>query len=128
VLGNVLCLCPNHHVLFDSGAVSVMDDLRLIGMEGKLQAVLGHALSQEFLRYHKEQIYRLPAPIAQQEERLRLVVRLTVQREDGLLPSRYGNLCEEPGGRSHGRVKHSHFGNHLSPLARVGSVGGQFYY
>jgi putative restriction endonuclease len=31
---NVLCLCPNHHVLFDRGAFSIADDLSLLGMGG----------------------------------------------------------------------------------------------
>jgi len=30
---NILCLCPNHHVLFDNGAISIAEDLSLIGME-----------------------------------------------------------------------------------------------
>ena len=63
VLANILCLCPNHHVLFDYGALSILDDLRLIGMEGHLQAAPGHNLLPEYLRYHNEQIYRQPGPI-----------------------------------------------------------------
>ena len=29
---NVLCLSPNMHVLFDYGAISINDDLTLLGM------------------------------------------------------------------------------------------------
>jgi putative restriction endonuclease len=43
VVENVLCLCPNHHVLFDKGAVGIAEDLSLIGMpacSASLQAML----------------------------------------------------------------------------------------
>jgi hypothetical protein len=55
---NVLCLCPNHHVLFEHGAFSVADDLSCIGLQGKLRTVSGHTLSPAHLRYHRERIYR----------------------------------------------------------------------
>lgn len=51
---NTLCLCPNHHYLFDTGAFGVRDDLRLIGMEGRLRVDPRHPLSVEHLRYHRE--------------------------------------------------------------------------
>ena len=35
--GNILCLCPNHHVLLDLGAFSITDDLQLTGLEGSLR-------------------------------------------------------------------------------------------
>lgn len=35
---NILCLCPNHHVLFDRGAIGVHDDHDLIGIDGQLIA------------------------------------------------------------------------------------------
>jgi len=54
LLGNVLCLCPNHHVLLDYGAISIRDDLTLIGMEGKLRTVSGHKPDTAYLRYHRE--------------------------------------------------------------------------
>lgn len=34
---NILCLCPNHHALFDLGGVAVADDLRLNGAPARLQ-------------------------------------------------------------------------------------------
>ena len=43
-LSNVLCLCPNHHVLFDNGAFSIADDLSLIGLSGGLTSSHQHAL------------------------------------------------------------------------------------
>lgn len=51
---NLICLCPNHHYLFDVGAFGVRDDLSLIGMAGRLQVVGGHVLNLEHLRYHRE--------------------------------------------------------------------------
>lgn len=58
LLGNVLCLCPNHHVLLDSGAISIRDDLTLIGMAGELRTVSGHQPDTVYLRYHRERIFR----------------------------------------------------------------------
>lgn len=51
---NIICLCPNHHVMFDLGAFSIADDLSLIGMEGILQVRTGHQVSADHLRYHRE--------------------------------------------------------------------------
>lgn len=54
VISNMLCLCPNHHVLFDAGAVSVARDLSLIGEPGKLKLKGRHKIGQEHLAYHRE--------------------------------------------------------------------------
>jgi len=51
---NLLCLCPNHHYLFDVGAFGIKDDLSLIGMVGQLRLDRRHALSPEHLRYHRQ--------------------------------------------------------------------------
>lgn len=51
---NILCLCPNHHVLFDYGAVSVADDLSLIGESGDLTIHGDHHINKEYLAYHRE--------------------------------------------------------------------------
>ena len=51
---NVLCLCPNHHVLFDLGAFSINDDLTFIGIDGRLLTRSGHEIGQEYLTYHRE--------------------------------------------------------------------------
>ena len=52
VLPNLLCLCPNHHVLFDRGSFSIADDHTLLGIEdGKLHAE--HGLGTDFLKYHR---------------------------------------------------------------------------
>ena len=51
---NLLCLCPNHHVLFDLGGFSIADDLTLIGLPGRLTVNTRHEISREHLRYHRE--------------------------------------------------------------------------
>lgn len=54
-LGNLLCLCPNHHVMFDKGAFSVKDNFDLIGAEsGKLTVLNSHKLDLDNIRYHRE--------------------------------------------------------------------------
>src|SRR5262249_23100901 len=52
-LDNLLCLCPNHHLLFDVGAITIADDLALIGITGKLRTVPKHRISVEYIRYHR---------------------------------------------------------------------------
>jgi len=54
---NMLCLCPNHHVLFDYGAFCIMEDLTLRGLPGKLTVVAGHKIDPSFLRYHRAHFY-----------------------------------------------------------------------
>lgn len=39
VESNILCLCPNHHVMFDNGGFTIADDLSLIGIDGKLKTL-----------------------------------------------------------------------------------------
>ena len=51
---NILCLCPNHHVLFDHGSVVVDDDLSLLGEEGPLAVHPEHEINEKHLRYHRE--------------------------------------------------------------------------
>jgi hypothetical protein len=48
VPGNVIVLCPNHHVLCDYGAIA----LRL----EELRSVDGHSVSPEFIDYHNSKI------------------------------------------------------------------------
>ena len=50
---NILCLCPNCHVLLDELAVSINDDHSIGGQEGLLRATPKHAISSEFLQYHR---------------------------------------------------------------------------
>jgi putative restriction endonuclease len=52
---NLICLCPNHHVMFDKGTFSILDNLRLIGdVEGSLTIHLKHELNKENLTYHRK--------------------------------------------------------------------------
>lgn len=53
-MDNLLCLCPNHHYLFDVGAFGINDDLSLIGMPGRLRLHKQHKLNREHLRYHRQ--------------------------------------------------------------------------
>ena len=53
-LDNLLCLCPNHHVLFDYGGVAIRDDFSLIGAEGSLEVDPRHRINKTYLRYHRE--------------------------------------------------------------------------
>ena len=51
---NLLCLCPNHHLMLDKGVYMIADDLSLIGINGKLNKHIDHEISIEFIRYHRE--------------------------------------------------------------------------
>jgi len=51
---NILCLCPNHHVLIDHGGVGIGEDLSLTGEEGRLHLDPRHQISEEHLRYRRE--------------------------------------------------------------------------
>ena len=59
---NILCLCPNHHVLFDHGGVTVDADLSLIGAVGRLIVHLKHLIGAEHLRYRREHYGTTPYP------------------------------------------------------------------
>lgn len=54
VSSNIICLCPNHHVLFDLGAIVIADNFSLIGDEGCLSVDPAHEIRIEYLRYHRE--------------------------------------------------------------------------
>ena len=57
-LGNVLCLCPNHHTQLDLGGFSISDDLQLLGMDGRLTVDhRSHQVMIDCLRYHREHFY-----------------------------------------------------------------------
>jgi len=56
--GNILCLCPNHHALFDLGAFTVGDDLRLIGLEGSLRTTARHIVDVLHLAYQRDHCVR----------------------------------------------------------------------
>jgi putative restriction endonuclease len=58
VESNILCLCPNHHVLFDSGAIGVAANLTLLGGTGRLHVDDNHGLDAMQLAYHREHYWR----------------------------------------------------------------------
>ena len=62
-LDNLLCLCPNHHVLFDHGGVVIADDFSLIGEEGQLMVDPRHHINKEHLRYRREHYRVSPDPV-----------------------------------------------------------------
>ena len=54
-IANLLCLCPNHHVMFDKGSFSVYEDLSLIGSEsGKLTVHPKHEIDLSNFAYHRD--------------------------------------------------------------------------
>lgn len=50
---NILCLCPNHHVLLDGFSFSISENGDLIGIEGKLKINNQHKIAKESLAWHK---------------------------------------------------------------------------
>lgn len=55
--GNIICLCPNHHVMLDKGVISIDTDLTLKGIDGVLTLREGHTLETGNLQYHQEHIF-----------------------------------------------------------------------
>ncbi|MFE1319686.1 YDG/SRA domain-containing protein [Kitasatospora phosalacinea] len=58
VPANVLCLCPNHHTLFDFGMLSIDDDLMVTDVTtgdplGRLASNEAHEIGREYLAYHR---------------------------------------------------------------------------
>ncbi|MGB2232718.1 MAG: YDG/SRA domain-containing protein [Flavobacteriaceae bacterium] len=54
-LANLICLCPNHHVMFDKGSFSISDNYNLLGAEsGELTVHPKHNIEKENLNYHRE--------------------------------------------------------------------------
>jgi len=53
-LSNLLCLCPNHHVMFDRGTIQIEDDLSIIGVSFKrLKLHRDHSISLQNFAYHR---------------------------------------------------------------------------
>lgn len=56
---NLLCLCPNHHALFDQGGIYLEDDLTVkthLGERlGPLKVKSEHPLNPDSIRYHRDQ-------------------------------------------------------------------------
>jgi putative restriction endonuclease len=54
VESNLLCLCPNHHVLLDDGAIAISNDFTVIGLNAPAKLTLRHKVEIEYVRYHRE--------------------------------------------------------------------------
>jgi putative restriction endonuclease len=59
---NILCLCPNHHLLLDGGAIAFTDDFRIIGLPGNLKLCVKHSLGKQYIQYHRQHFGVLVAP------------------------------------------------------------------
>lgn len=55
---NILCLCPNHHVLLDYGGIAIADDFGLLGAAGQLLVRPQHHIAIAHIRYHRAHYYR----------------------------------------------------------------------
>ncbi|GAA4561072.1 HNH endonuclease [Planotetraspora kaengkrachanensis] len=56
--GNLLCLCPNHHVLFDGGTITINDELVAIDVPTRqpitpIQLADGHTPDPRHVAYHR---------------------------------------------------------------------------
>ena len=59
VMENMLCLCPNHHIMFDLGIIALNDDFSVLGLNGvSLTIKPTHEIGKEFVKYHREQHYK----------------------------------------------------------------------
>lgn len=61
-LANLLCLCPNHHVLLDRGALAIDDNLRVNQTGELLRQARAHKPSLDHLRYHRS-IWKKSKPV-----------------------------------------------------------------
>ncbi|MEV0593281.1 HNH endonuclease, partial [Nonomuraea cavernae] len=57
--GNILCLCPNDHVLFDRGGITITDDLLVFDeitgkIKGSLRLAPEHTINIAHVAYHRE--------------------------------------------------------------------------
>ena len=51
---NILCLCPNCHILFDGWAFAIEDDGTIIGgLNGTLTEIEAHTINRDHLAYHR---------------------------------------------------------------------------
>ena len=52
-LNNILCLCPNHHKLFDIGGIYIEDDLNIPQLKLHLNVHKDHEIDLTSIRYHR---------------------------------------------------------------------------
>lgn len=56
---NMICLCPNHHKMFDLGVIAIDDNFNIIGdYAGKLTVHQKHRIDKEFIKYHREHHFK----------------------------------------------------------------------
>ena len=55
---NLLCLCPNDHVLFDRGAVYINEDLTIFPNGNQLRIHKTHSISMDYVKYHRKMSQR----------------------------------------------------------------------
>ena len=57
---NVLCLCPNHHVMLDHGAIALTETLQVVNrvgdVLGSLTVLPEHGLNPEYVRLHRQRM------------------------------------------------------------------------
>ena len=53
ILANLLCLCPNHHLMFDKYCYSINPEtLELHGLDGTLHTTSKHDIDTDLIKYH----------------------------------------------------------------------------
>ena len=52
-IANILCLCPNHHKLFDIGGFYIEDNYEIPALNTSLHVECNHKLDPEAIRYHR---------------------------------------------------------------------------
>jgi putative restriction endonuclease len=60
-LDNLLCLCPNHHILLTLGGVAIADDFTLLGQEGCLWVDFRHRINLDHVRYQRRHYWLDPS-------------------------------------------------------------------
>lgn len=55
---NILCLCPNHHTMFDYGRIAIAEDLTILGLQStRLYTHKDHHIGKEYVNYHREHYF-----------------------------------------------------------------------
>ena len=57
-LDNILCLCPNHHVLFDRGSIWIDERSVVQPLGTPLRVVAVHVVGATNIEYHRTRIYK----------------------------------------------------------------------
>lgn len=56
---NIICLCPNHHKMFDLGIISIDENFNILGLENQTLTINSkHNIDLEFIKYHREHHYK----------------------------------------------------------------------